>query len=114
MASFVASLHSSALCADVTDPKQKSPDELSNTYDDTLRRIVDEHVPVYAASVRDHGLTPWFDDDCRKSRRQPRMFERRYRRSLPADNRLAWYSVPTPHCAGRELKPNEQHTVKRC
>jgi hypothetical protein len=90
MAKFDASLRSSALCANVTELKQKSVDELFSIYDDTLRRIVDEHVPAYTASTRDRGLSPWFDDDCRKSRRRSRMLERRYRRSLTAGDRLAW------------------------
>ena len=59
-------------------------------YDGTLRRIVDEHVPAYSAAVREHQLRPWFDDECRASRRRSRMLERRYRRTLRADDRLAW------------------------
>jgi len=88
--SFITSLRSSPLCANVNDLKQKSADELFRVYDGTLRRIVDEHVPAYTASVRDHRLSPWFDDDCRRSRRQSRMLERRYRRTLGADDRLRW------------------------
>ncbi|HSN24299.1 MAG TPA: hypothetical protein VLS45_09085 [Methylomicrobium sp.] len=59
-------------------------------YDGILRQIVDEHVPAYTAPVRDRGLSPWFDDECRKSRRYSRMLERRYRRTLTTGDRLAW------------------------
>jgi hypothetical protein len=79
---FVASLQSSALCSDVNQLREKSVDELFNMYDGILRRIVDEHVPAYTAPVRDRGLSPWFDDECRKSRR--------YSRMLTAGDRLAW------------------------
>jgi len=89
-AAFVTSLRSSVLCDDVSELKRKSADELFDIYDDTLRRTVDEHLPAYTATVRDRRLSPWFDDECRMARRRSRMLERRYRRSLRADDRLAW------------------------
>jgi len=87
---FTESIRSSALCADVTELQEKSVDDLFRIYDDTLRRIVNEHVPAYTASVRDRRLSPWFDDECRQSLRRSRAFERRYRRSCTAKDRLAW------------------------
>jgi hypothetical protein len=78
-AAFIESLRSSVLCADVTTLQQMTVDQLFDAYDNTLRRIVDEHLPAYTTSVRDRRLSPWFDDKCRASRRRSRMLERRYR-----------------------------------
>lgn len=98
MAAFITSLRSSALCEDTDTLQQMSADELCDVYDDTLRRIVDQHVPSYTATIRDRRLSPWFDDDCRASRRRSRMLERRYRRTLTADDRLTWIrQVRTMH-----------------
>ena len=77
MAAFITSLRSSALCEDTDTLQQMSADELCDVYDDTLRRIVDQHVPSYTATIRDRRLSPWYDDDCRASRRRSRMLERR-------------------------------------
>jgi len=87
---FTASIRSSELCDDVKKLQQLSADEMFDLYDGTLRRIVDEHVPAYSATVRERHLRPWFDDECRASRRRSRMLERRYRRTRRADDRLAW------------------------
>jgi len=58
---FVSSLRSSILCADVTELSNYSTEELFDIYDNTIRRIVDTHVPAYSASIRDRrqlrGLT---------------------------------------------------------
>ena len=87
---FPKSLRSSPLCANIDELRKLTVDQLFNMYDDTLRRIVDDRVPAYTATVRDRRRSPWFDDECRASRRRSRMFERRYRRTLRADDRLAW------------------------
>jgi hypothetical protein len=87
---FTALLRSSALCDDISTLRQMSAYELFDVYDSTLRRIVDQCVPARAVTVRDRRLSPWFDGECRTSRRRSRMFERRYRRTLRADDRLAW------------------------
>ena len=89
-AKFAASLRSSVLCSDVAELQMKSADELFDLYNNALRQIVDDHVPAYTAAVRERRLSPWFDDDCRKMRRRSRMLERRYRRTVRADDRLAW------------------------
>jgi len=87
---FVSSLRSSIMCDDVTELSKYSTEELFDIYDNTIRRIVDTHVPAYSASVRDRRLTRWFDVECRASRRRSRMCERRYRRTLSPSDRLAW------------------------
>jgi len=88
---LVESLRGSVLCNDVGMLQQMSADELFDAYDSTMRRIVDQHVPASLMTVRDRRrLSPWFDEDCRASRRRSRMLERRYRRTRKADDCLAW------------------------
>jgi len=87
---FTASLRSSALCNDVSVLQQMSVDELFDVYDNTMRQIVDQHVPARTVRTRHRRLSPWFDGECRASRRRSRLLERRYRRTLRADDRLAW------------------------
>ena len=43
----------------------KSAAELFDIYDDTIRRIVDKHVPTFTTTVLDNKLSPWFDSECR-------------------------------------------------
>ena len=67
-----------------------SPAALFDLYDGTLRRIVDEHLPVENISVKDRPLTPWYDNDCRNAKRKVRMCERRYRRTRSEIDCMAW------------------------
>ena len=80
----------SQLCGDTDTLSTMSPSALFDLYDGTLRRIVDEHLPVEEVSVRDRPLTPWFDNDCRVAKRKVRMLERRYRRTHSAMDCMAW------------------------
>jgi len=83
-------LRSSILCADVTELSNYSTEELFDIYDNTIRRIVDKHIPAYSVSVRDRRLTPWFDVECCASRCRSRMYERRYRRTMSPSDCPAW------------------------
>jgi hypothetical protein len=74
--SFRKSLLDSQLCGCADTLSTMSPSALFDLYDGTLRRIVDEHLPVEEISVRDRQLTPWFDKDCRAAKRKVRMLER--------------------------------------
>ena len=87
---FSNSLKASILCTDIEELRCKSAEELFIIYDDTLRRLADYYAP---ASIRPHQirrLSPWFDDDCRCSRRLTRLFERRYRKSRTDADRTVW------------------------
>ena len=88
--SFRKSLLDSQLCGGTDTLSTMSPSALFDLYDGTLRRIVDEHLPVKEVSVRDRPLTPWFDNDCRAAKRKVRMLERRYRRTHSAMDCMAW------------------------
>ena len=61
---------SSQLCGCADTLSTMSPSALFDLYDGTLRRIVDEYLPVEEVSVRDRPLTPWFDNDCRAAKRK--------------------------------------------
>ena len=88
--SFRKSLLDSQLCGGTDTLSTMSPSALFDLYDGTLRRIVDEHLPVEEVSVRDRPLTPWFDNDCRAAKQKVRMLERRYRRTHSAMDCMAW------------------------
>ena len=47
----------------------------------TLLNLLNKHCPAVKMRRRFGPLTPWFDAECRSSRRHSRMLERRYRRT---------------------------------
>ena len=88
--SFRQSLLNSRLCDGAEALSTMSPAALFDLYDGTLRRIVDEHLPVENISVRDRPLTPWYENDCRTAKRKVMMCERRYRRTRSEMDCMAW------------------------
>jgi hypothetical protein len=78
----------SALPADPDELVKKSAEELFEQYDSTLRRLADQFAPQRTTTRWIKRLCPWFDDDCRRSRRLSRLIERHYRRS--ESDRAAW------------------------
>ena len=67
-----------------------SVDELAELYDSEMLRLIDKHCPAVNTRRKFGPLTPWFDADCRASRRWSRMLERRYRRTQSDADRLEW------------------------
>jgi len=67
-----------------------SADELADLYNREMSELFDKHCPVIRRRRKCGLLTPWFDSECRASRRRSRMLERRYRRSQTDSDRLAW------------------------
>ena len=67
-----------------------SVDQLQEMYDITLPLLLDKHAPLRTVRKRYQPLTPWFDAECATSRRKSRLFERRYRSTKSAADRLAW------------------------
>jgi len=67
-----------------------SVDDLAELYDDVMIGLLDKHCPAVKVCRKFGPLTPWFDADCRASRRLSRVFERRYRRTQADADRLAW------------------------
>jgi len=75
-------------------PSTVSADELFQTYDNTLRSIADQLASERTVKCRLRPLCPWFDAECRATRRNCRRLELRYRRSCdPADK--AWPPAAT-------------------
>ena len=67
-----------------------SVDELTDLYNTQMSELFDKHCPVIKRRRKCGLLTPWFDPECRASRRRSRMLERRYRRTQTDSDRLAW------------------------
>ena len=88
--SFKTDVLASRLCQPSEAYSDMTTDELQDIYDAELQSLLDRHAPRRITKCRYQPMTPWFDTECKASRRKSRMFERRYRRTrLPAD-RLAW------------------------
>ena len=70
--------------------QEMSVDDLIDPYETTMSDLPDKHYPVVKVCHKFGLLTPWFDAECRQSRRYSRMLERRYRRTRSDTDRLAW------------------------
>ena len=88
-ADFETDLAASRLCADLTSLADLSPDDLVDLYDSEMMLLLDKHYPKVTVRQKRCKLTPWFDAECRASRRRVRAAERRYRRRrTDADKRI--------------------------
>jgi len=67
-----------------------SADELTDLCGEVMTSLLDKHYPVTKVRRRQGEMTPWFDSDCRASRRRSRQLERRYRRTRSSADKLAW------------------------
>jgi len=85
-------LRASCLCQPV--PDDADVDQLFASYEAVLCDIADKLAPVRAIHRRPGRPTPWFDDECRAEHRRCRRLERRYRRTLCAEDRRRC-SLPT-------------------
>ena len=63
---------------------------LFELYDTTLLDIADQFAPLHSVVTRNRPLSPWFDAECRATRRYCRMLENRYRRSKDPGDRMLW------------------------
>jgi len=69
------------------------PDDLESmidSYNSTLRALVDKHVPLRTKGVPRTSLGTMVDRECRESKRLTRKLERRYRRVRTTDAKAAW------------------------
>ena len=105
---FEADLRASQLCTDVDALQDLSADELAKLYDTTLQMLLDKHCPAVQTQRKFGRLTPWYDADCRASRRKSRALERRYKRTGADVDRRAWIKqLKTTH--GLHKEKNHQH-----
>ena len=73
LSAFVADLLHSSMVSNQDHRVDLAADELAALYDKEMLLLLDKHCPVVKVR-RKLGLTsPWFDGDCRQSRRRSRM-----------------------------------------
>jgi len=86
--SFYADLCQSEM---VRDPStSRSVSESFDRYDTTLRSLLDVHAPVRTVCVRAARTAPWYDDDCRREKKQTRRLEKLYRRTKADVDEQLW------------------------
>jgi hypothetical protein len=86
---FKAELQASKLC----DPScfhQMNVEELTDCYNNVITAILDRTAPFATVSSQRRRTNPWFDKECRKTKRQARHLEGRFRRTGIATVRTAW------------------------
>ena len=69
---FQQDLLSNELFSKDADLSEFSVEDLFSKYDSTLRCLLDKHLPVRKVRKRIEPLTPWFDSDCIKAKRNKR------------------------------------------
>jgi Reverse transcriptase (RNA-dependent DNA polymerase) len=118
--SFRDAIRASAI--GVVPPPSVGASELFDTYDSVLRNIADRFAPAHSVRCRRRLLAPWFDAECRATRRECRRLERRYRRTGDAADRAAWtHAVRRKHVDFRSKKniywteriEGEQHSPRK-
>ena len=83
---FAADLQASELWRTPPD----DVDAAFNSYNDTLRQLVDRHVPCVSRRPRRRTYARWYDDECRTMKRTTRRLEKVYHRSRLDADREAW------------------------
>lgn len=90
-ASFCTALLSSCLCDAGTYTSQTDVNELAESYDVTIKNLLDIHAPTSKVTCRVRRRTdPWYDSDCRDAKRRTRKLERRYKRWRSDHARSVW------------------------
>ena len=67
-----------------------SVEDLFSKCDSSLRCLLDKHSPVRKVKKKIEPLTPWFDSDCIKAKRNKRRLERAYHRTGLVVDRVRW------------------------
>jgi hypothetical protein len=77
-------------------------DQLAELYDDEITAVLDSVIPYRTLRTRKRVSDPWFDQECRESKRHVRRLERRARRAGVTDqnSELSWRAA---HCAYFDL-----------
>ena len=87
---FQQDLLSSELFSNDADLSELSVEDLFSKYDCTLQCLLDKHFPVRKVRKRIEPLTPWFDSDCIKAKRNKRRLECAYHRTGLVVDRVQW------------------------
>ena len=87
---FRSALQSGPLCQSVEHYRGMSPEQLFQLYNETLVTTLDKFIPLHEVKSRVSCSTPWFDNECRSTKRRVRLLERRCRRTRLDQDKLAW------------------------
>jgi len=79
---LVRELQCGVQCCDVN--------ELVAQYDETMRVLIDAHVPLKRVPIRAAHRVCWYDADCRQMKKETRRLEKHYRFSKSPDDRERW------------------------
>ena len=67
-----------------------SSDDLVALCDTEATSLLDKHCPEVTTRQKQWKLTPWFDAECRASRRPVRAAERQFRRTDQDADKMSW------------------------
>jgi hypothetical protein len=70
--------------------QSESVDDMINTFDLTVKSLLDKHVPVKYLTRRKRASDSWHDEQCRQQKRCVRKLERRYKRTRSDIDRATW------------------------
>jgi len=68
---FAPDVSASRLCGDLTLMRDMSADDLAQLYRDVMTDLLNDHCPTVTVRRRAKPSTPWFDSECRDTRRKP-------------------------------------------
>ena len=88
---FMSALSNSDLCRPAH--VDESPEVLADRYDSVITELLDEFALLSTIAVRQRSHRPWYDDECRQSRRKARKLQRHFRRFKTSESYEAWRVV---------------------
>jgi exonuclease III len=81
--------------SDLCDPdviNSLDASQLAERYNSVITTILDQMLPLVSIKCRRRASDPWFDAECRLTKKQTRRLERRFRRTGCSPDRLTWKS----------------------
>ena len=87
VANFVSLVRESPISR---DSSLSNAEQALNLFNSELMPIVDKVAPLHCVMSKQVPSTPWFDDECRKSKRHCRKLERAFRRNVCNATKTAW------------------------
>ena len=102
------------------DYNETSLTELANLYDSNLKEILDKHAPIISKVLRIKTVSPWFNNEVRKLKREKRAAEAKWKKTkldvdldafknkrnhyirICSDAKRAYYSSKIEACAGNQ------------
>jgi len=90
----------------VSNPPDDNVDKFFNSYDETLRNLLDKHAPQILVTDYSRPASPWFDTECHLIKVRTRKLEKQYRSHPNSINKMAWRSQFRRQRILFELKSN--------